>query len=208
MRKTGFQEIPLKELIKAEWNYKQDDTELLAKLIKNIERNGQIENIIVREIKDNVFEVVNGNHRYDALQYLGVKKVVCYNLGDIPLEDAKRVAVETNETKFATDEIKLANLIVDLKGTFDFTDLAETMPFSEEWLTNVDNLLEFDWEGSEDELPEVDRGGDNEANKDTADSDKVVVVCDNHEEALAICDKLKGEGYECFVPERKKDETA
>ena len=66
--KMGFIEIPTDKLVKADWNYKTEDQEKQEKLKENIKRNGQIENIIIRELETGFFEVVNGNHRLSVLK--------------------------------------------------------------------------------------------------------------------------------------------
>lgn len=38
--KLQFVEIPIEKLVKANWNYKNDDVELKEKLKANIKRNG------------------------------------------------------------------------------------------------------------------------------------------------------------------------
>lgn len=79
MNNIGYISIPLDKLIKAEWNYKKEDKEQEKKLKANIEKNGFIENLVVREI-ENGYEVVNGNHRLDVLKRLNINQVMCYNL--------------------------------------------------------------------------------------------------------------------------------
>lgn len=98
-----YQNIPIEKIVKATWNYKYDNSELKEKLKVNIAKNGQIENIIVRTIGDDLFEIVNGNHRYDAFIELGIKEVVCFNVGKISLAQAQQIAIETNETRFESD---------------------------------------------------------------------------------------------------------
>ena len=138
--------IPVEKLVKANWNYKEDDEALLAKLVENIKRNGQIENIIVRELDTGFYEVVNGNHRYDALCVIGAKEVVCFNLGKISDAQARRIAVETNETRFGTDNVRLAEVLKEINDEFGLSELAKTMPFDEEEIQHHINLLDFDWE--------------------------------------------------------------
>ena len=136
----NYIEIPIEKLIKADWNYKMDNDELKEKLKKNIMRNGQIENIIVRELDTGYFEIVNGNHRFDALSELEFKKIVAYNLGEISLPHAQRIAVETNETRFATDNDKLSALLKEINLEFDIDDLRDTIPFDTEELSNLLDL--------------------------------------------------------------------
>lgn len=140
----GFCSISIGKLVKAGWNYKVDNRELSEKLENNIKRNGQIENVIIRELDTGFFEVVNGNHRLDVLNRLGFDEVYCYNLGNISESQAKRIAIETNETKFTGKIDELAAIMKELSIEFDDIDL--TMPFSQEemdeMLKDIDTGLE------------------------------------------------------------------
>lgn len=152
MNKTLFDkfiEIPVDNLVEAKWNYKKNDSYLLAKLKNNIKKNGQIENIIVREIDDGMYEVVNGNHRLYALRDLLFKVVVCYNLGKITDAEAKRIAIETNETKFLADKVKLADILNLLSNNYSLNDLNETLPYKKEDIEDLTNLLKWNWDKNE-----------------------------------------------------------
>ena len=141
--------LPTKKLVKCDWNYKTDDNELLAKLISNIERNGQIENIIVREVKNNKYEIVNGNHRYDALLRLGVEEVICFNLGKITTNQAKRIAIETNETRFAADSFLLASTVQEVLADNNVDE--SMLPFNTMEYESFNSILDFgDYEEDED----------------------------------------------------------
>jgi hypothetical protein len=142
----GFVEIKIIELVKADWNYKTEDLAKQEKLKENIKRNGQIENIIVRELETGYFEVVNGNHRLSVLKDLNHQKVYCYNLGKITQPQAIRIAIETNETKFDTDSITLAERVKELTEEFDLKDLVSTLPYSETEIDNFSKLTDFNWD--------------------------------------------------------------
>lgn len=146
----GWVEVSIEDLVKADWNYKTDDDLKSEKLKENIKLNGQIENILIRVLPTGFFEVVNGNHRYSVLKELGVKKVMTFNLGVITESKAKRIAVETNETRFSTDNIKLAELIKEISSDFSLEELAVTMPFEINELENFQKMLDFDWEQFDD----------------------------------------------------------
>lgn len=148
----GFQLINIGQLVKADWNYKTNDDVLLQKLAANIKRNGQIENILVRELETGFFEIVNGNHRYDALLQLGIQEIMAFNLGNVTHTQAKRIAIETNETVFKADHVRLAELIGEIIQDFDISELIETMPYSQEDLDSFTNLLNFDWNQFEDNI--------------------------------------------------------
>ncbi len=138
--------FPIDLLVRADWNYKTDDEVKSQKLRNNIKRIGQVENIQVRKLETGYYEVINGNHRLDNLIELGKAFVVAYDHGNISLSEAKRIAIETNETRFESDHLKLAELFSDIKLDFDIPDLVDTMPFDEIEIENFQNLLDFNWE--------------------------------------------------------------
>lgn len=159
-----YQTVPLDKLIVEGWNYKKEDEKTQKKLESNIKRNGQIENIIVRELEDGTYGIVNGHHRLSALKTLEKKEAMVFNLGKISLNAAKRIAVETNETKFESDNVSLAELLKEIQDDFEIDELAETMPFTDDELQNFSDMLEFDWEDDsanekEDEEDEESEGG-------------------------------------------------
>jgi len=122
--------LSISQLVKAVWNYKEDDKDLLKKLVNNIKKNGQIETILVREISKDVYEIVNGNHRLDAFKLAGLKTIQAYNLGKIDIAYAKRLAIELNETRFATNAEKMSTLISELLKIYTKDDLLNTLPYS------------------------------------------------------------------------------
>jgi len=112
----------------------------------NLRRNGQVENLIVRELDDGTYEVVNGNHRLDAMRAVGIDMATCWNLGKISPAEAKRVAIETNETRFQADPVLLAQLANSLLEEYEPTDLAETTPWTAAELADMSKLTEFSWD--------------------------------------------------------------
>lgn len=217
MTNKGFIELNVDEMYFAEWNYKNDDEVALQKLKANIKRNGMIENLIVRET-DNGFEVVNGNHRLQAIRELGIEKVHVFNLGKISTSDAKRIAIETNETKFHNDNVRLAEILKDISEDYDLSELAETMPYTEEELDSFTKILDFNWDNFtiddnddgfsnakfDENAEKINNGNNNETNINTNDdtNDTEIndmfsykIICNNQQE-LEQCKKIFGsEGY-------------
>lgn len=146
---TPWQLMPINRLVKAGWNYKTEDGAKQAKLVANIKRNGQVENILIRELDTGFYEVVNGNHRLDAFNEIGLKEVMTFNLGRISDAAAMRIAVETNETRFETDNMLLAARMKEISQEFSLEELEQTMPYSQEDLQRHIQLSEFDWKSFE-----------------------------------------------------------
>jgi hypothetical protein len=140
----AFQVLSVKDMVKAEWNYKKNSNWMMERLINNFRRNGQLETIVVRKIPKGKYEVVNGNHRLDAFQRLGIAEVHCFLLEKASLEEAKRIAVELNETRFDTDPVILSELIASIEKEFP-EDLLQTLPITEEDLEGLRMMQKFDW---------------------------------------------------------------
>ena len=143
--KKGWNDIKISKLIKAVWNYKEENKTLTEKLTENIKRNGQIESIMIRELDTGFYEVVNGNHRLDVMSHLKIKKAHCYNFGKISEAQARRIAIETNETNFKSDPLKLAGLVKELTTEFNIEELTKTMPYDEAQLNEMIEINDFDW---------------------------------------------------------------
>lgn len=146
--KKGYVDIPLKQLKQAPWNYKvprdEDGTsEFMHKaLVKNLRKNGQIQNLVVRQLKSH-YEVIDGNHRLVALNESGlITSAKCFNVGKVTKEQAQRLAIELNETKFEADDNKLAVILDGIFQKLDVESLIQTMPFNESELTSFDNYFQ------------------------------------------------------------------
>ena len=159
--KKGWLDIVISKLVKANWNYKENNEKLTDKLISNFKRNGQIENLLIRELDTGFFEVINGNHRLDVMNELQFKEAHVFNFGKIGLAEAQRIAIETNETKFESDSIKLAELITTLTKEFPVEDLVNTMPYSKDDIDNMKDLVNFNF-NEFGNTEEVDNFGDSE----------------------------------------------
>jgi len=156
LEKYGLYDI--EKLVEASWNWKEDDDFVANQLVNNLKRNGQVENILIRELETGFFEVVNGNHRYKAMQKIGCKKIIAYNLGKISDSHAKRIAYETNETRFKSDPVKQSDIISDLIDTFGKKDILETLPNRESEIDSLIDINSVDFEpGSESEQGQLDK---------------------------------------------------
>lgn len=155
--------IPVQLIVKAEWNYKDDNTVIAEKLKNNLKRNGQVENVIVRLLPNGLYEVCNGNHRFDEILRLGREFILAYDLGSVTLAEAQRITIETNETKFNTDRNKLTYLIHDLNTEFGFDSLIETMPY------NQTDLQAFEY--NYDQLNNNSNDSDNNDSEDNSEHD-------------------------------------
>lgn len=137
----GFIEIDTQALVKCNWNYKDNNAATLKKLVENIKRNGLNENLVVRLLATGFFEIVNGNHRYDAIQELSIKRCWVFNLGVISDAAARRIAIEGNETKFESDLMRMGSILREINSEFSIDDLVKTLPFNEK---QIDKMMKLD----------------------------------------------------------------
>ena len=70
---------------------------------------------------------------------------MCYNLGKVTENVAKRIAIELNETKFPNDLIKLAEIIKDINTDFDIDDMVKSIPFTKEEIEYFISSLDIDF---------------------------------------------------------------
>jgi len=144
---TQLVELDIKDLVKADWNYKSDATpELLDKLCQSISRDKSAGVLAVRELEGNKFEVIDGNHRYEAVFELAWEKVPCENFGDISLAQAVTIARRRNHQWFEDDLFAYGELFREIVlPEYGIEELASFMPETQEEMKNLENMLDFDW---------------------------------------------------------------
>jgi len=139
--------VKVEQLQKAPWNYKTDGRpELIEKLIKSATYQKSIGIIAVREISKNKYEIIDGNHRLDALKQLGVEEVTVENFGKISKAEAVVISKQRNTIWFEDDTIKFAEVFKDeVLKEFTIDDLEQMLPLSKVDLEGYAKLLDFDW---------------------------------------------------------------
>jgi ParB family chromosome partitioning protein len=78
--------LPLDQLQAAPWNPNQMDAAMLQKLRESLTRYGLVQNLVVRPLGDEIYEVLSGNQRLQILRELQHSPVPCVVVN---LDDAK-----------------------------------------------------------------------------------------------------------------------
>jgi len=134
-------------LVKAGWNYKTDGTEeQINKLIKSIKYDDSAGVIAVRKLNDK-YEVIDGNHRLEALQRIGWQQIQVENFGDISKAKAIIIARRRNHVWFDDDLKAFSDLIKnDVLPKIDTDTLKDILPDTPDEIDNLVNFGNFDWE--------------------------------------------------------------
>jgi ParB-like chromosome segregation protein Spo0J len=112
-----------------------------AKLIRNIERTGRYEPLVVRPCpnKPGLYQIINGHHRCQALAKLGHKAADCI-VWDID-EQQTDILLATLNRLGGTDQLdKKLELLKRLKKKLDTGELARLIPHTKKQIEQLTNL--------------------------------------------------------------------
>ena len=70
-------ELPIKTLKEAHWNANRMSYQMLAHLKESISRYGLVENLVIRKLSDDSYEVLSGNQRLKLLSEMGCTSAPC-----------------------------------------------------------------------------------------------------------------------------------
>ena len=145
--KTQLVDMNVNDLIKADWNYKTDGTEeQISKLMNSIKEDSSVGVLAVREIEKG-FEVIDGNHRFEAVKRLGWDKIPCENFGSITKAKAITIARRRNHKWFEDDLLSYAQIFNDIVlAEYDMEDLEKFMPDTKEEMEDFEKILDFNFQ--------------------------------------------------------------
>jgi hypothetical protein len=139
--------VTIDKLIKADWNYKSDGTdEQITKLMNSITFDNSAGVLAVRKVGDKL-EVIDGNHRLEALRRLGWTTIQVENFGDLTKAKAIILARRRNHVWFDDDLLAYSTLFKeDVLPEIPLEELKTILPESEAEIDSILNLGKFDWE--------------------------------------------------------------
>ncbi len=123
------------------WTGNIEDLMFNEKLCNSIKKNGQLENVIVREIKRG-FELIDGRQRIRALKKLNISQVICINIGNINEEEAKLIYLQS-KIVYKTDSIAIAKLLISLKNSINIRDIAKVTGLTAREIQTYQKLFDF-----------------------------------------------------------------
>ena len=122
-----FITVPLKNISPNKWNPNYMDSNqfnALKESVKDFKEVLEGDRIIVREIEEGQYEVIDGEHRYTALKQLKAENAPVYNLGKI--QDSKAKLINLTLNNYGTEDFnRKIDLIQDLKKSIDMNHITK-----------------------------------------------------------------------------------
>jgi hypothetical protein len=112
-----YKEIPI-DSIEVPYNTVIGDPKLEGVLINTLRQYGQYVTIPVRVNENGQFESVLGEVMLKCLKTIGYTSVMCYNMGHIPLSNAKLAVLEINLLNFEPNDLVISQLLNELLNDY------------------------------------------------------------------------------------------
>lgn len=145
------EEVLTSQLQPNKWNFNEMTVEEMRSVIESIRRFGRIYPVIVRQLTEAVYEIIDGEHRWIAHCELDLETTMIKNLGYVPDEIAQELTLILNETRGEPNVQKLSFLVnefVEKEGAEAVMKKLPYNPFQLRDLLQIDvtNLEKLDVE--------------------------------------------------------------
>jgi len=138
---NSIESIALDKLIDHPDNPNRQSKVNFGKLVRNIERTGRYEPLIVRPCPDKAgyFQIINGHHRCHALAKLGYKTADCI-VWDIDDEETDILLATLNRLGGSDELSKKLKLLKQLSKRLEAGKLAKLLPQTAKQIERLTNL--------------------------------------------------------------------
>ena len=144
--KPQLTEIDIDKLVRGKYQPRRDfDPELLEELAASIKSAGLLQPIVIRPIKDNMYEIIAGERRWRAAQLAGLQTVTCLVNRYSDEQAAEATAIE-NIIRVDLNPIEEAQAYQRLIDDFGYVheEVAAAVGKSRAKITNLLRLLKLD----------------------------------------------------------------
>ncbi len=140
-REIMIKSISLSKVVAHPKNANVMSGETFRKLVRNIERTGRYEPVVVRPHpkKKDCFEIINGHHRIKALEQLGYKQVDCV-VWDVDDKETEILLTTLNRLCGRGKLSKRIALLNGLKRRMGTVKLAKFLPVTAKQIERLTNL--------------------------------------------------------------------
>lgn len=119
------------------WNSNHVSPDNEVKLQESIRQFGLFKPIVVRTLEDDEarpYQILGGEHRWEAAKEVGLKQVPVFNLGIIDDVLAKKITLADNARYGQDDSIELAKLLEEIGNP---EDLQSVLPYTEADINSI-----------------------------------------------------------------------
>jgi len=133
------------------WNpRKREAKQLVIDAAKHITEVGFIGAIFVRDMRQvalhgRAWQIIDGEHRWKALESLDAKRCPIINLGEMTDEDAKALTLNFNIIHGQMEVIDVAYLIGSLKKSLGDEVVSGQLALSDQELSDLNDIARFDY---------------------------------------------------------------
>ena len=120
-------EIAVYQLREAQWNPNQMDGGMLTYLRESIKRHGLVENLVVRQVGEDIYEVLSGNQRLSMLREMGYVNVPCVVV-ELDDKHARLLAQALNHIHGEDDIGLRAELLREVLDTVSEGEVVSLLP--------------------------------------------------------------------------------
>jgi ParB/RepB/Spo0J family partition protein len=145
----AFRTVPIDQLAANPWNPNRMDAFMFEREVASIEEFGFVDPITCRSVAGG-YEIIDGEHRWNAARSLGLKTVPIIDLGEVPDQKAKKLTIVLNELRGQIVQADLGALIANLLSEENAGELAKSLPFTQEALEHLASMPEFSWDSTKD----------------------------------------------------------
>ena len=132
-------DITVRQLFEAGWNANQMDEEMLVRLKESLRRYGVVENLVVRPLREDCYEVLSGNQRVRLIREMGFTSAPCFV---VHLDDpqARLLAQAMNHLRGRDDLGLRAEMMRDILRAIPQSEVMAVLPDTAESLTAMASM--------------------------------------------------------------------
>lgn len=136
--------LPMEKIRLNKYNPNRMSAKTMTVLRNFIQEQGFLQPILVRAVEGDVYEVVDGEHRFKAMGELGATQIPAVVIA-IDEDIAKVQTINMNNLRGnEMDRIKLAEILRELKDKYTEAELESKLGYTQQEIQAFDDLLDFD----------------------------------------------------------------
>ena len=116
-----LREVATGSVVANAWNPNEQSDEERSALARSLAVHGQVLPLVVRRLADGAgYELLDGEHRLDAMREHGSERVQVLDLGEVPDDEAMHVNAALTTTRGEADAGKMRALLYELRDRFEW----------------------------------------------------------------------------------------